>query len=62
MKNKSNNLHVEPALVAMEAGKHVYCEKPMAVKVEDAQRMAAAAKKPASTRWAFSLTLLLRDP
>jgi predicted dehydrogenase len=40
-----NNLHVEPALVAMEAGKHVYCEKPMAVKVEDAQRMASAAKK-----------------
>jgi predicted dehydrogenase len=40
-----NNLHVEPALVAIEAGKHVYCEKPMAVKVEDAQRMAAAAKK-----------------
>ena len=40
-----NNLHVEPALVAIEAGKHVYCEKPMAVKVEDAQRMAAAARK-----------------
>ena len=40
-----NNLHVEPALVAMEAGKHVYCEKPMAVKVEDAQQMASAATK-----------------
>src|SRR4029077_9651096 len=40
-----NNLHVEPALVAIEAGKHVYCEKPMAVKVEDAQRMDAAARK-----------------
>jgi predicted dehydrogenase len=40
-----NNLHVEPALVALEAGKHVYCEKPIAVKVEDAQRMASAAKK-----------------
>jgi predicted dehydrogenase len=40
-----NHLHVEPALAALEAGKHVYCEKPMAAKVEDAQRMAAAAKK-----------------
>src|SRR6516162_10526395 len=40
-----NHLHVEPALAALEAGKHVYCEKPMAVKLEDAQRMAAAASK-----------------
>src|SRR6516165_587712 len=40
-----NHLHVEPALAALEAGKHVYCEKPMAVKLEDARRMAAAAQK-----------------
>jgi predicted dehydrogenase len=40
-----NNLHMEPALAAIEAGKHVFCEKPMAVKIEDARRMAAAAKK-----------------
>jgi len=40
-----NHLHVDVALAAIEAGKHVYCEKPMAVKVEDAQRMAAAAQK-----------------
>src|SRR5271166_2629420 len=40
-----NHLHVEPALAAVEAGKHVYCEKPMSVKVEDAKRMAAAARK-----------------
>src|SRR6516162_7181839 len=37
-----NNLRMEPALAAIEAGKHVFCEKPMAVKVEDARRMAAA--------------------
>src|ERR1700739_1548748 len=40
-----NHLHVEPALAALDAGKHVYCEKPMAVKLADAQRMAAAARK-----------------
>jgi len=40
-----NNLHMEPALAAIEAGKHVFCEKPKAVKIEDARRMAAAAKQ-----------------
>ena len=40
-----NNLHVEPALAAIQAGKHVFCEKPMAVKIEDARRMAAAANQ-----------------
>ena len=38
------------------AGKHVYCEKPMAVKVEDAQRMASAAKRPGCTPWSRSTT------
>ena len=50
-----NHLHVDVALAALEAGKHVYCEKPMAVKVQDAQRMAAAAKKAgANTLVAFN--------
>ena len=50
-----NHLHVDVALAAIEAGKHVYCEKPMAVKVEDAQRMAAAARKAGvQTLFAFN--------
>ncbi len=36
-------VHVEPSIAALEHGKHVICEKPMAVRVEDARRMRDAA-------------------
>jgi predicted dehydrogenase len=36
-------VHVEPCIAALKAGKHVVCEKPMAVRVEDARRMRDAA-------------------
>ncbi len=39
-----NQFHAEMAIAALEAGKHVWCEKPMAVTLLDAQRMAAAAQ------------------
>ena len=38
-----NHLHAEMALAALEAGKAVYCEKPMATGLADARRMAERA-------------------
>lgn len=38
-----NALHAEMALAALAAGKHVWCEKPMATSLADAQAMASAA-------------------
>lgn len=40
-----NHLHKEWAIRAMEAGKHVLCEKPIALTSEEAAEMAAVAKR-----------------
>jgi predicted dehydrogenase len=36
--------HAEVSLAALEAGKHVHCEKPLAVHLEDARKVIATAK------------------
>ena len=40
-----NATHCEIACAAMEAGKHVICEKPMAASLADAERMMATARR-----------------
>jgi len=39
-----NSLHAGQAVEALEAGKHVFCEKPLSTSLEDAARLHAAAK------------------
>ncbi len=40
-----NNYHCEHVVMAAEHGKHVVCEKPMALSVEEAERMVNAAER-----------------
>jgi predicted dehydrogenase len=43
----SHHMHVEPSIGALKAGKHVICEKPMALTASDAYRMLQTARTAA---------------
>src|SRR3979490_2523122 len=43
--NTPNDSHAEIAIAAAQAGKHVLCEKPLALTVKQCEEMVAAAKK-----------------
>lgn len=40
-----DSLHFEPVMAALESGSHVFCEKPLATRIDEARTMAAAADK-----------------
>ena len=40
--------HAKAAIMALKAGKHVFCEKPMALTTAECRRMVEAANRPAS--------------
>ena len=48
-----NKFHSEIAIAALEAGKHVFTEKPDAINAKEAQRMADAAKRSGKTLMAM---------
>jgi len=51
-----NVLHASASIAALEAGKHVLCEKPLSINAASAERMVRASKK-SGTRLAMSLNL-----
>ena len=40
-----NHVHKAPTIAALEAGKHVFCEKPMALSMEDCREMVETARR-----------------
>ena len=38
-------LHADATVAALDAGKHVFCEKPMSLRLDECERMSAAARE-----------------
>jgi len=55
-----DNLHAEHAVAALEAGKHVFCEKPMAIHTEDCDRMLEAWRQ-SGTRFMVGMNMRYMD-
>ncbi len=55
-----NNLHMPVTVAALEAGKHVYCEKPMAGSYRDAEKMFQSARS-AGRMLSIQLSTLFSD-
>jgi predicted dehydrogenase len=47
----SNNMHMPIAVAAAKAGKHVLCEKPVAMNATEARAMLDAAQAAAQKTW-----------
>ncbi len=56
-----NDVHCSMALAAIERGLHVFCEKPLGLTVEEAERMAGAARA-AGVRTAVNFTYRSTNP
>jgi len=52
-----NHIHADQTVAALEAGKHVLCQKPMAPTVADCRRMVEAAKRTGKTLGMFMCML-----